>query len=257
MSGCDYLPSIKGFGFKTGLKFFEKYEVLERVIHNLKYIAKFKDAVPSDYMINAKKVVSLFFLQLVYDPVDCKLRNLTDVIQNLADSDDEKRLKEKLSHFNIKDDFYGSEFDNFKEFCKGELDIKTKTKEKKIESKEVITKYVNRYKNTMFNKIVNNIIKESTVIVKDNDPDKFFKQLIKENDLDEQKCLEESFHRTNKINLITSPVKSDMEEVINFCNSASKTPSKIQYEIDKPKNLYDLLVHERKTEEKPITMTPW
>jgi exonuclease-1 len=144
MSGCDYLASIKGFGIKTALKLFEKFENIERVIHNIKLIKKF--VIPHDYLENAKKVVGLFFMQTIFDPLEGKLKSLTEL--NIFDSDGEKerKLKETLKRKSYSDEgYFGEEFENYKAFCKGELDFKTMGNEKKTESEEIIKKYISKF----------------------------------------------------------------------------------------------------------------
>ena len=231
MSGCDYICSIKGFGFKTGLKFFEKFGVIDKVVHNLKYINKFEGLIPDDYLQNAKKVVSLFYLQKVYDPLNDTLKNLNDI--------ENEEIKEQLSIYNKEDEYYGKNFDNYKDFCKGDIDIKMKIN-KKLEPQEVINKYYNKYKND-FKKISLNTILPKQINILDE---------LSQNDIDEQNCLHESIKSYNRININNTILENEMNNVIKFCNSANKTPSKQDFEIEKPKNLYDLLIQEKKSEDK-------
>lgn len=49
MSGCDYLPSIKGMGVKKCVDFMNKLNNSSNIINKLKINPLFKDKVPKDY----------------------------------------------------------------------------------------------------------------------------------------------------------------------------------------------------------------
>jgi len=93
MSGCDYLPSIKGFGFKTGMALFEKYKKMENVFHEMKFIERYKTKIPENYLENAKKSVCMFFYQTVFDPEENKLISLNS--HRYEEGDDLERTYSK------------------------------------------------------------------------------------------------------------------------------------------------------------------
>jgi exonuclease-1 len=168
MLGCDYLPSVKGYGVKTALNLFQTYEKMETVLHQMKFTDKFKKRMPDDYQDKVKKCVALFFLQCVYNPIENKLQPLTEIENVSNNSESEKQMNEtifkysKITNNSIpeKDSYFGNlYFESYKEFCNGEIDIKTMKKEKKLESEEVINKYINRFKYNFKNK--SSIIKAS------------------------------------------------------------------------------------------------
>lgn len=99
MSGCDYLPSIKGFGIKTGLALFEKFKKMDGVFHEMKFIKKFQAKIPENYLENAKKSVCMFFYQTVFDPEENKLVSLNSY--EFEESDDLERTftKDYLNKF--------------------------------------------------------------------------------------------------------------------------------------------------------------
>lgn len=99
MSGCDYLPSIKGFGIKTGLGLFEKYKKMEAVFHEMKFIEKFKAKIPENYLENAKKSVCMFFYQTVFDPEENKLVSLNSHVYEEGDDLERTFIKDYLNKF--------------------------------------------------------------------------------------------------------------------------------------------------------------
>lgn len=99
MNGCDYIPSIKGFGIKTGLALFEKHKKLENVFHEMKFIEKFKSKIPENYLENAKKAVCLFFYQTVFDPEANKLVSLHSSNYEEEDDLDMTYSKEYINKF--------------------------------------------------------------------------------------------------------------------------------------------------------------
>jgi exonuclease-1 len=99
MSGCDYLPSIKGFGLKTGLALFEKYKKMEAVFHEMKFIEKFKSKIPENYLENAKKSVCMFFYQTVFDPEENKLVSLNSHDFEECDNLERTYTKDYLNKF--------------------------------------------------------------------------------------------------------------------------------------------------------------
>jgi len=99
MSGCDYLPSIKGFGLKTGLALFEKYKKMESVFHEMKFIERYKSKIPEFYLENAKKSVCMFFYQTVFDPEENKLVSLNSYNFEEGDDLDKTYTKDYINRY--------------------------------------------------------------------------------------------------------------------------------------------------------------
>ncbi|KAM0679311.1 Rad2 nuclease [Binucleata daphniae] len=68
LSGCDYLPSIKGVGLKTAIKLMEENDCYEKVIDLL----NIKKNVSKNYKEDFAKAYITFKEQVVYDPVTKK-----------------------------------------------------------------------------------------------------------------------------------------------------------------------------------------
>jgi len=58
--GCDYLTSIKGLGIKTAVNLYETYEKTETVLHQMKFIEKFKKNILMDIWKNSRNVWHCF-----------------------------------------------------------------------------------------------------------------------------------------------------------------------------------------------------
>jgi exonuclease 1 len=78
LSGCDYLPSIPGVGLKTAWTLLRKYRTPENVIRALRLEGK--KTVPQGYLEAFMVAVKVFEYQRVYDPLEEKLVNLTQVL---------------------------------------------------------------------------------------------------------------------------------------------------------------------------------
>jgi exonuclease-1 len=77
LSGCDYLPSIPGIGLKTAYTLLRKYKTAENVVRAVRLEGK-KD-VPKGYLQAFKLAEKVFLHQRVYDPVEERLVNLTEI----------------------------------------------------------------------------------------------------------------------------------------------------------------------------------
>ncbi|KAM0674977.1 Rad2 nuclease [Gurleya vavrai] len=65
LSGCDYLPSIKGIGILTAYKMMQKHGCFKKCIEEW----KLKKEVPENYIEEFDRAVKTFKEQVVYDPV--------------------------------------------------------------------------------------------------------------------------------------------------------------------------------------------
>ena len=77
LSGCDYLPSIPGVGLKTAWTLLRKYRTPENVIRALRLEGK--KNVPQGYLDAFVATEKVFLYQRVYDPLEEKLVNLTQI----------------------------------------------------------------------------------------------------------------------------------------------------------------------------------
>jgi exonuclease 1 len=78
LSGCDYLPSVPGVGLKTAWTFLRKYRTPENVIRAVRLEGK--KAVPQGYLEAFMIAEKVFLYQRVYDPLEEKLVNLTQIL---------------------------------------------------------------------------------------------------------------------------------------------------------------------------------
>jgi exonuclease-1 len=147
LSGCDYLPSIKGLGIKRAMEIFSKKNNLIDSISDMRksyiYKAGF-DEIVYDYLDEAKKSVSMFYRQTVYDPISKELVQVWD--DDIAEKYFDETYSLTWSSLKDKEFYYGAKFTNFEKYCNGELDIKLYSSIKETESYESINKYFNKYK---------------------------------------------------------------------------------------------------------------
>lgn len=85
LSGCDYLPSIKGIGLQTAIKLLRKSSSVHKLIRSLRIEAKMY--VPDDYEKSFKQADETFLYQLVFDPVSMKLVPLNELPEDLQPGD--------------------------------------------------------------------------------------------------------------------------------------------------------------------------
>lgn len=89
MSGCDYLPSVKGIGFKKAFKYLTQAAGdIKSAVNTMRLKGL---TVPKDYLENFDKAFLTFNYQVVYWPLDNKLKHLNDP----EDSINSETLKEQ------------------------------------------------------------------------------------------------------------------------------------------------------------------
>jgi len=95
LSGCDFLPSIKGMGFKTVLKVMTKFgtrsgrETLERTLAQLRKMDRWKEGANDAYCAAAARAVEAFSHGLVYDVERCVCVYINaDAMREVADGED-------------------------------------------------------------------------------------------------------------------------------------------------------------------------
>ena len=227
--GCDYLPSPKGLGVKSCYKLFSEYDDIDTVVSMMKYSGKyqFENDDIEEYKRKAKEAASVFYLQTVYDNRENVLKPLTSLRfelrgETIGDLITKNWLNEIYT--SVKDkDYYGKYFEEYEDYCNGNIDIKRLTVEKKKESSDVITKYYNRFFTNF--KYVNCKLK------------KF------------QKKEEEYNYLTIRPNL----VEVNIDEEIDFLkNQIGSTLPQKQEEIKKPKDCITFLKKKRDNNELAI-----
>ncbi|XP_029187428.2 exonuclease 1-like isoform X2 [Acropora millepora] len=81
LSGCDYLPSVKGIGLHKAIKLLRKSSTIDKVIKSLRLDAKLQ--VPADYEKSFKQADETFLYQLVFDPLLENLVPLNELPEGL------------------------------------------------------------------------------------------------------------------------------------------------------------------------------
>lgn len=59
MSGCDYVPSIRGMGIRKAIDFMSKYDDISNAISKLKKVKQFIGKIPEEYekIIKATRLI--------------------------------------------------------------------------------------------------------------------------------------------------------------------------------------------------------
>ena len=81
LSGCDYLDSIKGVGFKKAHKFvYDEGDNLKNILKRVR--REGRHLIPADYELTFEKAFLTFKFQLVYCPEKRELVYLNDPESN-------------------------------------------------------------------------------------------------------------------------------------------------------------------------------
>ena len=158
MLGCDYIASPKGLGVKSCYKLLRTCGSIDTAVSAMKCSGKYKfeNDDEGEYMHRAKQAMSVFYLQTVYDNRENTLRPIWKVqYERKDDSVDDLVTKsflydvtcgrKELNERKEKDYYYGPFFEEFEDYCNGNVDVKTMTKDKKKETENVLEKYYNKY----------------------------------------------------------------------------------------------------------------
>ena len=156
MCGCDYIKSIKGLGMRTLIKLFKEVDSFEDIVKSVSSYGKYRfeeqNGDASLYLEQAKEACSVFYYQMIYDDQNKIIKHLcedtlwhyfrrVDTIEDLI----EKSWITDIIESNKNIDYYGKKFENFIEYCNGELDVEKHSSEKTMESNESINKYLQLY----------------------------------------------------------------------------------------------------------------
>jgi len=85
LSGCDYLPSVKGVGLHKAIKLLRKSSSIDKVIRSLRLDAKMQ--VPVDYDKSFQQADETFLYQLVFDPISRRLVPLNELPEGVRPGD--------------------------------------------------------------------------------------------------------------------------------------------------------------------------
>ena len=156
MLGCDYIKSIKGLGIRTLIKLFKEVNNFEDIIKAVSSYGKYRfedqNGDPELYLKQAKEACSVFYYQMIYDDENKKMKHLyedtlwhyfrrIDTVNDIIEKDWITSIIEN----NKNKDYYGSNFENYDNFCNGELDVNNHSSEKNMESLETLNKYFALY----------------------------------------------------------------------------------------------------------------
>ena len=247
MLGCDYLDSLKGYGVKGGTRLFNTYSSLDTVYEQMCEIDKFKPFIEKfikdnkeSYLSKAKKAVSLFLLQTIYNPRSKGLAHLNNLDLNKEYNDAIMKYDIQFTSKEARIEYYGKQFDDSYNFCNNNYKITDSTL---IESEYVINKFYNKYKDTCTR--INNPNEKIEILeyyeVKEQIEDKTIKK--KTNLILDDEELELLFKSTKREYIEETKEKligKKVEELV-----------KIQIKSDKPiKSLGDLLIGGENTDNK-------
>ena len=156
MLGCDYIKSIKGLGIRTLIKLFKEVASFEDIIKAVSSYGKYRfedqNGDAELYLKQAKEACSVFYYQMVYDDENKKIKHLyedslwhyfrrIDTVNDIIEKDWITTIIEN----NKNKDYYGRNFENYDNFCNGELDVNNHSSEKNMESLETLNKYFALY----------------------------------------------------------------------------------------------------------------
>ena len=153
MLGCDYIKSIKGLGMRTLIKLFKEVESFEDIVKAVSSYGKYRfeeqNGDSTLYLEQAKEACSVFYYQMIYDDENKKIKHLCEdtlwhYFRRIDTLDDiiEKSWITSIIENNKNMDYYGKNFENYVDFCNGELDVEKLTSEKNMESIDSINKYL-------------------------------------------------------------------------------------------------------------------
>lgn len=123
LSGCDYLPNVKGLAFGSLVRIITSgYDLIESVKAHIKRNNVFTQAETLAYFKRYKLAITAFTEQVVY----C---NQSEKLVNLSAFNNKSKTRIILKILNEK--FVGKPIKNIKKFVKGELDIDNPAKKRK------------------------------------------------------------------------------------------------------------------------------
>ena len=162
MCGCDYIKSIKGLGMRTLIKLFKEVDKFEDIVKSVSSYGKYRfeeqNGDASLYLEQAKEACSVFYYQMIYDDEKKIIMHLYEdtlwhYFRRIDTLDDiiEKSWITSIIEKNKNINYYGKNFDNFIQYCSGELDVEKHSEDKNMESNETINKYLQLYSKFLSN----------------------------------------------------------------------------------------------------------
>ncbi|CAD8208546.1 unnamed protein product [Paramecium pentaurelia] len=124
MSGCDYVPSIRGMGIRKAIDFMSKYNDISNVISKLKKVKQFIGKIPEEYEKIVKATRLIFQFQTVYCTIKKQWIQLN---QEKYEDFISKLEQDQFLPLNQIEQLVGEKIqENLQvQFCNGDLDIKT------------------------------------------------------------------------------------------------------------------------------------
>ena len=162
MLGCDYIKSIKGLGIRTLIRLFKEVSTFEEIIKAVSNYGKYRfeeqNGDSSLYLEQAKEACSVFYYQMIYDDDNKKIKHLCDdtlwhyfrKIDTLNDIIEKSWITNIIEN-NKNENYYGKNFEDYIDYCNGELDVEKHSIEKNLESPESINKYLQLYSKYLSN----------------------------------------------------------------------------------------------------------
>ena len=162
MLGCDYIKSIKGLGIRTLIRLFKEVSSFEEIIKAVSNYGKYRfeeqNGDSSLYLEQAKEACSVFYYQMIYDDDNKKIKHLCDdtlwhyfrKIDTLNDIIEKSWITNIIEN-NKNENYYGKNFEDYIDYCNGELDVEKHSIEKNLESPESINKYLQLYSKYLSN----------------------------------------------------------------------------------------------------------
>ncbi|CAD8179648.1 unnamed protein product [Paramecium octaurelia] len=124
MSGCDYVPSIRGMGIRKAIDFMSKYDDISNTISKLKKVKQFNGKIPEEYEKIVKATRLIFQFQTVYCPIK---KQWVQLNQEKYDGFLETLEQDQFLPLDQIQQLVGERIqENLQvQFCNGDLDIKT------------------------------------------------------------------------------------------------------------------------------------
>ena len=160
MCGCDYIKSIKGLGMKTLIKLFKDVDTFEDIIKAVSSYGKYRfeeqNGDSNLYLQQAKEACTVFYYQMIYDDDDKKIKHLFEdtlwhYFRNVDTLNDiiEKSWITNVIENNSDENYYGKNFEDFINYCNGDLDVEKHTTEINLEPSDSINKYIQLYSKSL------------------------------------------------------------------------------------------------------------
>ena len=189
--GCDYLSSLKYLGIKTCCRLIGSYNDIDTIVDKMKSSGKFafENNDEKEYLKEDKKAFCTFYMQTIYDNIN----NTLSPIWSLKYDEENDTVEDLIEKSNVYDIYesiedkslFGEFFNNYEDFCNGNLDVKTMLKDKKEEPRESIEWYYKKYRQCL--RLENILVKGSNESYQEDiylEDYRYFRSLIQDSETD-------------------------------------------------------------------------